>query len=210
MNDVKEACKGIPESERIAPRRAKEHTFDLTMALAFMAKPVWHGEMINVVKHYMPDVVSPAGPYIWVVVHTLLRQFATIHHFWRQKSYFNEPEVLCYCKAVEQFATGWGDLGWKVSTWVHWTCAHSPFFAKKYRNFYIFSSIPSEKKNSPFKRDLHNSCKGWALLHPRLSIFSMGHVVNMSNLDLGLLARKIMQAKEKERRGILLGRKYLK
>ena len=210
VNDVKEACKGIPESERIAPRRAKEHTFDLTMALAFMAKPVWHGEMINVVKHYMPDVVSPAGPYIWVVVHTLLRQFATIHQFWRQKSYFNEPEVLCYCKAVEQFATGWGDLGWKVSTWVHWTCAHSPFFAKKYRNFYIFSSIPSEKKNSPFKRDLHNSCKGWALLNPRLSIFSMGHVVNMSNLDLGLLARKIMQAKEKERRGILLGRKYLK
>ena len=46
--------------------------------------------------------------------------------------------------------------------------------------------------------------------YPRLSIFSMGHVVNMSNLDLGLLARKIMQAKEKERRGILLGRKYLK
>ena len=26
VNDVKEACKGIPESERIAPRRAKEHT----------------------------------------------------------------------------------------------------------------------------------------------------------------------------------------
>ena len=40
MNDVKEACKGIPESEHMAPRRAKEHTFDLTMALAFMANPL--------------------------------------------------------------------------------------------------------------------------------------------------------------------------
>ena len=209
MNDVKEACKGIPESERRAPRRAREHTFDLTMALAFMANPLWHDQMIEVAKHYMPDVVSPAGPYIWVVVHTLLRQFATIHKLWRQKTFFSDREVFYYCQAVEQFASGWGDLRWKMSTWVHWTCAHSPFYAKKYRNFYIFSSIPSEKKNSPFKRDSHNSCKGWALLNPRLSIFSMGHVVNMPNLDLGLLARKVMQAKEEERRKLLLEKKYL-
>ena len=50
---------------------------------------------------------------------------------------------------------------------------------------YIFSSIPYEKRNSPFKRDLHNSCKGWALLKPRLSRLSMGHVLNTNNLDMG-------------------------
>ena len=88
VNDVKEACKGISESKRIAPRRAKEHTLDLTMALAFMANPLWHDEMIQAAKHCMPDGVSPAGPYVWVVVHTLLRQFATIHKLWRQKSSF--------------------------------------------------------------------------------------------------------------------------
>ena len=209
VNDVKEACKGISESEGIAPRRAKEHIFDLTMALAFIANPLWHDQTIVVAKHYMRDVVSLAGPYVWVVVHTLLRQFATIHKLWRQKDFFSDPKVFYYCQTVEQFADGWGDLQWKVSTWLHWTCAHSPSYANKYRNFYIFSGIPIEKKNSPFKRDLHNHCKGWALLNPRLFIFSMGHVVNMSNLDLGLLARKVMQAKEEERRKRLLGKKYL-
>ena len=110
VNDVKEACKGISESERIAPRRAKEHTFDLTMALALMANPLWHDQMIELAKHYMPDVVSPAGPYVWVVVHTLLRQFATIHKLWRQKAFFSDPPVFYYCWAIEQFAAGWGDL----------------------------------------------------------------------------------------------------
>ena len=60
------------------------------------------------------------------------------------------------------------------------TRAHSPYFAQHYRNIYIFSSISSEKKNSPFTRQSHNSCKGWALVKPRLSKFSMGHVLWMS------------------------------
>ena len=157
----------------------------------------------------MPDVVSLAGPHTWAVVHTLIRQFATIHKLWRQKTFFSDREVFYYCQAVERFASGWGNLRWKVSTWVYWTCAHSSFCAKKYRNFYIFSSIPSETKNNPLKTALHNSCKGWALLNPPLSVFSMGHVVNMSNLDLGLLARKVMQANEEERWKLLLGKKCL-
>ena len=47
------------------------------------------------------------------------------------------------------------------------------------------------------------------MLNPRLSIFSMGPVLNMSNLDLGLLLRKVMQAKEEERRKLLLGEEVL-
>ena len=39
MHEIKEFCKGIPEAERIAPRRAKEGSFDLTSANAFMATP---------------------------------------------------------------------------------------------------------------------------------------------------------------------------
>ena len=81
---------------------------------------------------------------------------------------------------------------------------------KAHRNIYIFSSIASEKRNSPFKRDLHNSCKGWALLKPRLSRLSMGHVVNMNNLDMGLLARKVQEAEERDKAKIVLGRHRLR
>ena len=106
VNDVKEPCKGIPHSERIAPRRAKERTFNLIIALAFMANLLLHDQMIEVVKYYMPDVVSPQGPYVWEGVHKLLPQFTAFHKLWRQKAFFGDPEIFYYCQSVKQFAAG--------------------------------------------------------------------------------------------------------
>ena len=94
VNDVTKTCKGIPQSERIAPRRAEEHTFDLTMALAFVANPVRHDQMIGMAKSYMPEVVSSAEPYVLVEVPTVLRQSATIHKLWHQKAFFSDHKVL--------------------------------------------------------------------------------------------------------------------
>ena len=130
----------------------------------------------------MGNVETPTGPLVWVVLRTLFHQFAHIYRAWRQKELFANSDVAMYTNAVDRSREAWGDLGWKVSTWIHWTCAHSPYFAQEYSNIYIFSSIPSAKRNSPFKRDLHNSCKGWAVVKPRLSRLSMGHVVNTNNL----------------------------
>ena len=38
----------------------------------------------------------------------------------------------------------------------------------------------------------------------------MGHVVNMSNLNMGLLARKVQEAEESDKAEILLGRRRLR
>ena len=35
----------------------------------------------------------------------------------------------------------------------------------------------------------------------------MGHVVNMNNMDVGLLARKVQEAEERDKAEILLGRR---
>ena len=141
MHEIKEFCKGIPEAERIAPRRAKEGSFDLTSANAFMANPQWADNMVTIAKARMGNVETPAGPLVWVVLRTLLHQFAYIHRFWRQKEFFTDNDVAMYTNAVDRFREAWGDLGWKVSTWVHWTCAHSPYFAQAYRNIYIYIYI---------------------------------------------------------------------
>ena len=138
MHEIKEFCKGIPEAERIAPRRANEGSFDLTSANAFMANPQWADNIVTIAKARMGNVETPAGPLVWVVLRTLLHQFAHIHRFWRQKEFFTNSDVAMYTNAVDRFREAWGDLGWKVSTWVHWTCAHSPYFAQAYRNIYIY------------------------------------------------------------------------
>ena len=86
----------------------------------------------------MANVEAPTGPLVWVVLRTLLGQFTHIHRFWRQKEFSTDSDVAMYTKAVDRFREAWGDLGMKVSTWVHWTCAQSPYFAQAYRNIYIF------------------------------------------------------------------------
>ena len=38
----------------------------------------------------------------------------------------------------------------------------------------------------------------------------MGHVVNMNNLDMGLLARKVQEAEKRDKADLLLGRRRLR
>ena len=42
----------------------------------------------------------------------------------------------------------------KVSTWVHWLVRHSVLLSKTHRSFYLFSSIPTERRNVEFKLDV--------------------------------------------------------
>ena len=64
MHEIKEVCKGIPEAERIAPRWAKEESFDLTSAHAFMAHPRWADNIVIVAKARMGNVETPTGPVV--------------------------------------------------------------------------------------------------------------------------------------------------
>ena len=74
--------------------------------------------------------------------------YSRVYPNWRQKTWLSDGEVADYTAMVRGFAWFWGDLGWIVSPWVHGTYAHSPFFMNEYKNLYMFSSIPSERKNS--------------------------------------------------------------
>ena len=101
MHEIKEVCKGIPEAERIAPRWTKEESFDLTRANAFMANPQWADTFVTIAKARMGNVETPTGPLVWVVLRTLLHQFAHIHRFWRQKEFFADSDVAMDTNAVD-------------------------------------------------------------------------------------------------------------
>ena len=55
---------------------------------------------------------------------------------------------------------------------------------------HIFSSVPTNHRNSKFKVRIENSMRGWSLRNLRLFKRAMCHVVNMETLDVGLLMHK--------------------
>ena len=87
-------------------------------------------------------------------------------------------------------------LRWKPTVWVHWAVAHSGFYVERYRSIYLFSSIPTEFRNSRFKVELRNCFKGWSVRRPLLNRWGLKHVVNMHALDLGLAIFDAKQGRE--------------
>ena len=75
------------------------------------------------------------------------------------------------------------------SPWVHWTVAHCAMVLQKYRNLYVFNSIPAKHKHKPFKLAVKNSMRGRCLRRPRVSRRGLTRVLDMETLDLGLRHR---------------------
>ena len=92
----------------------------------------------------------------------------------------------------------WLALGWKVSTWVHWLVCHSHALACRHRNIYMFSSIPTERRNVEFKLDVTHCFKGWKFSQPQASTRSFALVLGLAALDCGLLLEAARKAGGKE------------
>ena len=50
----------------------------------------------------------------------------------------------------------------------------------------MFSSVHTERRNSPFKTFLQNCFRGWSARNPRMSTRGMAHSLEMYALDEGL------------------------
>ena len=93
------------------------------------------------------------------------------------------------------FANDWRALQWQPTVWVHWTCIHSGWFAAEYRNFYIFSSIPTERRNVEFKMDMRHLYMFYNNIAP---IF---HMLELDAFEVGLRTwHGLHGTKDKKRR----------
>ena len=70
-----------------------------------------------------------------------------------------DSDLQVYLQLTTRFGDIWRATGWKVSTWVHWTIRHSAALAHLHRNIYVFSSIPTERRNVEFKLDVTHCYK---------------------------------------------------
>ena len=84
--------------------------------------------------------------------------------------------------------------------WVHWACVHSGWFAAEYRNFYIFSSIPNERRNVEFKMDIRHSFEGYQISRLYFRTRTFTHVLELDALDVGLQTwHAVHDTKDKKR-----------
>ena len=67
------------------------------------------------------------------------------------------------------------------------TVCHSPALVDLHHSIYLFSSIPTERRNVEFKLDVTHCYKGWKISRPYACTFGFAHVLNQSSLDIGIL-----------------------
>ena len=123
-------------------------------------------------------------------MHRILLAFYRLYGFWRSKVYLSDA-ALAAAKEVQHPLQGSGRKKW-LGSWDMGALAtcHFGVFLSRYRSLYMFSTIPTEKKNSAFKLDLGHLFRGWSITRPIYTRRGLLHLVNNHALDLGLLLRR--------------------
>ena len=126
---------------------------------------------------------EPVGPPFHAFLRSLLSALTFMNKWWRSKEGFQWQQ---YAIAVEQFALPPRALGWKPAVWLHWVCCHSTELARLYGNFFIFSTIPTERRHVSWKMDIRHSFQGWKLKALHLARRGLTHSHALDSLDNGL------------------------
>ena len=177
----------VPLNERIALRPQKKDTFDLMSARLLIENMEYQRKVVELLKEFYPNrSVENKNLRVYTVVFSMLNGVLQLHTVWRQKTWLSDEEVSQAEQAAKELGHCWNLMGWKPTLWVHWTDAHSIWFLRKYGTMYMFSSVPTERRNSPFQTFLQSCFRCWSVRNPRMSTRGMAHILEMHALDEGL------------------------
>ena len=151
VHSVMQAAAHIPYEIRDAPRPTKDGNFDLAGGRWFARDETKHTKVVQLLQqHVGPQervVVAGTSIPLHAVIHRMLLSLWYMEKCWSNNIGLTNKEVESYKRVVEQFAMDWRALQWQPTIWVHWTCVNSGWFAVEYRNFYLFSSIPTKRRH---------------------------------------------------------------
>ena len=182
----------IPSDTRLAPQR-NTGVLDITSSQVFIGtsskRPL---QLAQLCKEDLGVVRVGTHGSFDVLVLRLLMALQHMNRCWRAKEGLGGEggggeTVAGYRKAVEQFVDVFVALGWQPAVWLHWVGVHSVAVATAWKNFYLFSSIPKERRHQEYKLDIRHSCQAWKRSSPHLSTRGLLHAHAMDCLDQGLL-----------------------
>ena len=172
-------------ADKLFQRTTKAGQFDISTSMLFLTDPKYHVRIVHGLKNHFPDTIF-GSVLLWTLIEVLVRNMRSLYALWRQKTPLTNGQVQEAKTQCRKIGEAWLRLGWKSTPWAHWTVAHRGVVLQKYRNLYVFSSIPAEHRHKPFKRAVKKSMRGGCLRRPRVSRRGLTHVLNMETLDLGL------------------------
>jgi hypothetical protein len=184
--------KHVAPADRLFQKTTKAGQFDISTSMLFLTDPKYHVRIVHGLRNHFPNTMF-GGVLLWTLIAVLLRNMRSLYALWRQKTPLTNGQVQEAKTHCRKIGEAWLRLGWKSTPWVHWTVAHCGAVLQKYRNLYVFSSIPAEHRHKPFKLAVKNSMCGWCLRRPRVSRRGLTHVLNMETLDVGLRHRAARQ-----------------
>ena len=164
-------------SEHIAMRPMKDGQCGNTLSRSFLTQPLWQRRVVDLIREFYPQKRVEGHPYfVHAVLHSVLSCVAKLQTLWHHKAWLTDAQVEEGKSATTRLGQFGEMLGWKPTVWVHWAVAHSRFYMERYRSIYLFSSIPTEHRNSRFKVELRMCFKGWSVRRPLLNRRGLKHV----------------------------------
>ena len=205
VQSVMEATAHIPCEIRDAPRSTKEGKFDLAGGRLFARDQVNYAKVVQLIQQHLGPqecvVVGGSSIPLHAVLPRMVLSLWYMEKCWSNKIGLTNEEVESYRRAVGQFANDWCALQWQPIVWVHSTCVHCGWFGAEYRNFYIFCSIPTERRNVEFKMDMRHLFLGYEISRPYFSARAFTRVLDLHALDAGLrMWHALLDTKDKTRR----------
>ena len=116
---------------------------------------------------------------MYTFVFSIIRRVADLHGWWIKRTFLSDAEVACADQAAKQLGVRWSLMKWKPTLWLHWKGARGTWVLTKYITIYMFTSVPTERRNSPFNTHSQNCFKGWSVRNPRISKRGMAHILEM-------------------------------
>ena len=132
-------CKAC--ADRLFQKTTKAGQFDISTSMLFLTDPKYHVRIVQGLGNHFPNTMF-GGVLLWTLIEVLLRNVRSLYALWRQKTPLTNGQVQEANTHCRKIGEAWLRLGWKSTPWVHWTVAHCGAVLQKYRNLYVFSSIP--------------------------------------------------------------------
>ena len=147
--------KHVAPADRLFQKTTKAGQFDISTSMLFLTDPKYHVRIVHGLRNHFPNTMF-GGVLLWTLIEVLLRNMRSLYALWRQKTPLTNGQVQKAKTHCRKIGEAWLRLGWKSTPWVHWTVAHCGAVLQKYRNLYVFCSIPAEHRHKRFKLAVKN------------------------------------------------------